>query len=628
MIVGVDVGGTFTDVVAFDGSKVMTAKLATTRDQSEGVLAGALELADSAESLLLGTTIATNMLLERKGARLALITDPGFEDVIEIGRQDRTSLYDPFANRPKPLVDRAHRFISADQLGSEVESVAVCLLHSYRDGSAEADVAAAIARDELHISLSSEVAPEFREFERTSTTVLNAYLAPMVDRSLAGLDRRIRDLGYTDQVSVMRSSGGVMTLAQAGRLPTAILLSGPAGGAIAAGALGALMGLDNVIAFDMGGTSTDLCRIEGGKPEVTYERAIDGHVCRMPSAAIHTVGAGGGSIGWVDPGGALRVGPQSAGADPGPACYGLGGQEATVTDAHVVIGRIGSQASLGGRLEIDPDSSLTALQHLGGPIGLDATVTALGVIRIVEETMAGAVRTVSIEQGADPRLSWLVAFGGAGGLHATALARSLEMPGVLVPPHGGVFSALGLLLSPPRVDLARGVLITIDSKDSLDAIVTEEAENAHGLLADGMVETLCDVRYLGQAHELTVPYEAGNGWPALANRFHRLHHERNGFSRPEDPIEVVAVRAVATGHPAIRMEDLPESRPTELLEPESRELFTHDGPLTATVWNRSALSPGDRISGPAIVEEPEATTYIAPGEHAEVQEIGTLEITW
>ena len=628
MIVGVDVGGTFTDVVAFDGSKVRTAKVATTRDQSEAVLAGALELADSAESLLLGTTIATNLLLERKGARVALITDPGFEDVIEIGRQDRPSLYDPFADRPKPLVDRAHRFVDAEQLGSDVESVAVCLLHSYRDESAEAEVAAAIPLDDLHISLSSQVAPEFREFERTSTTVLNAYLAPMIDRSLAGLDRRVRDLGYTDEVLVMRSSGGVMTLAEARRLPTAILLSGPAGGAIAAGALGALMGLDNVISFDMGGTSTDVCRIEGGKPEVTYERAIDGYVCRMPSAAIHAVGAGGGSVGWVDSGGALRVGPQSAGADPGPACYGRGGHEATVTDAHVALGRIGPQVSLGGSLEIDPDSSLTALRGLGLPIGLNATGAALGIIRIVEETMAGAVRTVSIEQGADPRLSWLVAFGGAGGLHATALARSLEMPGVLVPPHGGVFSALGLLLSPPRVDLARGVLITTDTKDSLDAIVTEVAKTAHELLADGTVETLCDARYLGQAHELTVPYEAGNGWSALADRFHRLHHERNGFSRPGDPVEVVAVRAAATGHPAMRMEDLPESRPTESLESEGREVITDDGSLSATVWNRSALGPGDRISGPAIVEEPEATTYIAPGEHAVVQEIGTLEITW
>ncbi len=628
MIVGVDIGGTFTDVVAFDGLKMSTAKVATTRDHSEGVLAGALELADSAESLLLGTTTATNTLLERKGARLALITDPGFEDVIEIGRQDRPSLYDPFANRPRPLVDRPNRITDPGRLAADVESVAVSLLHSYRDGSAEAEIAATITRDDLHISLSSEVAPEFREFERTSTTVLNAYLAPVIDRSLTGLDRRIRELGFTDRVSVMRSSGGVMTLAQAARLPTAILLSGPAGGAIAAGALAALMGLDSVIAFDMGGTSTDVCRIEGGKPEITYERTIDGHVCRIPSAAIHTVGAGGGSIGWVDPGGALRVGPQSAGAQPGPACYGRGGGEATVTDAHVVLGRIGPQVPLGGSLEIDPDSSLRALQGLGEPIGLDAMGAALGVIRIVEEVMAGAVRTVSIEQGADPRLSWLVAFGGAGGLHATALARSLEMPGVLVPPHGGVFSALGLLLSPPRVDLAKGVLITTDDQRRLDVMVREVANNAHDQLADGTVETLCDVRYLGQAHELTVPYRPSEGWAALADRFHRLHNERNGFSRPEDPIEVVAVRAAAIGNPPMRMEDLPQWRPWESSEPGRREVITADGSVTATVWNRSRLSPGDRITGPAIVEETEATTYIGPGEQALVHEIGTLEITW
>jgi N-methylhydantoinase A len=629
MIVAVDVGGTFTDVVAFDGSNVRSVKVATTADQSQGVLAGATELADSTDSLLLGTTIATNALLERKGAVVALITDPGFEDVIEIARQDRPSLYDPFIDRPLPLVDRANRVSYPNtRLAGGVEAVAVSMLHSYRDDSAETEIAAAISRDDLHVSLSSEVAPEFREFERTSTTVVNAYLAPLVEHHLKRLEQRARDVGFTDKVMVLRSSGGLMTVGRAARLPAAILLSGPAGGAIAAGALGSLLGLESVIAFDMGGTSTDVCRIEGGRPEVTYERTIDGHVCRMPSAAIHTVGAGGGSIGWVDPGGSLRVGPQSAGAEPGPACYGLGGAKATVTDAHVAMGRIGPRTALGGRLTIDPKASLAALERLAGQIGLDPRSTASGITRVAEEVMTGAVRTVSIEQGADPRRSWLIAFGGAGGLHATALARSLDMPGVLVPSHGGVFSALGLLLSPPRHDLARGVLMTTANAHSLDVIIAGLSDEAGGMLVGSTVVTLCDVRYLGQAHEMTVPYAAGEGWGLLADRFHRLHKERNGFSRPDDPIEIVTVRAEAIGEPPLSLDDLAEWRPAEPMESRQREILTVDGAVEATVFNRAGLGSGDRIAGPAIVEEAHATTYVGPGEEAVVHETGTLEITW
>ncbi|MCH8919810.1 MAG: hydantoinase/oxoprolinase family protein, partial [Chloroflexi bacterium] len=507
-----------------------------------------------------------------------------------------------------PLDEGRSRAAVKELIDGGAESITVSLLHSYANPAHERRIGELVHEldADIPVSLSAEILPEFREYERALVAVMNAYVSPSMRRYLRAFVDKLRAIEFSPHVNIIRSDGGLMSVERASESPVHTMLSGPAGGVSGAAFVASLAGYPDALGFDMGGTSTDVSLIRDGKPTISRQTTLGHYPINIPSLEVRSVGAGGGSIAHVPMTGALRVGPESAGVDPGPACYGRGGHEATVTDAHVALGRIGPQVSLGGSLEIDPDSSLTALRGLGLPIGLDATGAALGIIRIVEETMAGAVRTVSIEQGADPRLSWLVAFGGAGGLHATALARSLEMPGVLVPPHGGVFSALGLLLSPPRVDLARGVLITTATKDSLDAIVTEVARTAHALLADGTVETLCDVRYLGQAHELTVPYEAGNGWSALADRFHRLHHERNGFSRPGDPVEVVAVRAVATGHPAMRMEDLPESRPTESLEPGGREVIIDNGSLSATVWNRSALGPGDRISGPAIVEEPEA----------------------
>ncbi|MEN8234473.1 MAG: hydantoinase/oxoprolinase family protein [Actinomycetota bacterium] len=629
MILGVDVGGTFTDLFSWDGRQVRTAKLPTTPDQSEAVLDGASEIADRVESFLHGTTTATNALLERTGARTLLVTSPGFEDVIEIGRQDRPSLYDPEVDRPEPLVARADRVsdLSTADPG-EYEAIAVSLLHSYEDSTGERILRTSLeeAAPNAAISISSDVVAEFREFERTSTTVLNAYLTPVVADYLGRLEAGVRSAGLADSISVMRSSGGLIGGSDAGRLPASILLSGPAGGAVAAASIGTVLGRDRVIAFDMGGTSTDVSRIEDGRPEIAYERSVDGYACRMPSVAIHTVGAGGGSIGWVDPGGSLRVGPRSAGAEPGPACYGRGGMTATVTDANVYLGRIAPDASLGGRLRIDRGLAVAALSELADTTGLTIEETALGILRVVEEVMAGAIRTVSIEQGADPRDAWLVAFGGAGGLHATALARSLGMAGVIVPPHGGVFSAAGLLLSPPRVDVARSVLLNDDA--TLDEAVGGVASDAGRRLPGGAVETLADVRYFGQSHEVTVPYLTGEGWEALANRFHDLHRERNGFARPDDPIEVVTIRATATGSPAIEPETVFTWTPSGDADPGHRRVVTSDGPVEARVWFRDGLGIGEDINGPAVVEEREATTWIAPGERAVVSETGALEVTW
>jgi len=645
-VLGADVGGTFTDVVAWDGATLTTGKTSsTTDDQSRGVTEGAALVGGAgATRLVHGTTVATNALLERAGSPTALVTTAGFGDVIEIGRQDRPSLYDSFADRPEPLVPshlrceipRGDEPWDADALAAavgEVEAVAVSLLYGYEQADREEAIAAALRarRPDLAVSCSSRVAPEFREFERTSTTVLNAYLTPRVARYLAGLADRAAAGDLPRDLTVMRSSGGLASVAEAAELPAAILLSGPAGGVVAAAALGAAVGRRHVVSFDMGGTSTDVCRIDGGRPDVAYERAVGGYPCRMPAVAVHTVGAGGGSVAWPDAGGSLRVGPRSAGADPGPACYGRGGLEPAVTDADVMLGRINPQARLAGTLPVRRDLAEAALAGLGAVLGLDPVETAAGIVTVVEETMAGAIRKVSVEQGADPRDAVLVAFVGAGGLHASALARRLGMAGVLVPAHAGVFSALGLLLSPPRVDVAQGTRLTVgsDLDAAVGAIETEAKRRLTGTgAAVRSVSTGADVRYRGQAHELTISYRPGEGWPALAARFHDEHCLRNGFARPDDPLEVVAVRAAAAGDPALAWRDLPDVGPGGDANRGTRAVHTGDGPVDAAVFDRDRLGAGDEIVGPAVVEEDEATTYLGPGERAVVHPNGALEITW
>lgn len=635
----VDVGGTFTDLVGWDGVRVLTGKVAsTTDDQSVGVVAGAEQLDMDADRFLHGTTVATNALLEHRGALTALVTSPGFRDVIEIGRQDRPSLYDSFADRAVPLVDRAHRFEADDARDldprwGDAEAIAISLLYGYEKGAAEQELAEAITTRWPHVavSLSSVVAPEFREFERTSTTVLNAYLSPETGRYLDRLGSRAAAAGLPRAIEVMRSSGGLIPIAEASAVPASILLSGPAAGVVAASAIGEVLGRNRLVSFDMGGTSTDVCRIENGRPEVLYERPVAGYPCRMPSVAIHTVGAGGGSVAWVDGGGSLRVGPRSSGATPGPACYGSGGTEPAVTDANVCLGRIDPTGTLAGSLPIHSKLSVVALTAVGQLLGLTAPETALGVTTVVEEIMAGAIRAVSIEQGADPRSGFLVAFGGAGGLHATALARRLDMAGVIVPPFSGVFSALGLLLSPPRADAARSNLL--QDGDRLDTEIGAVSSVAEQRLRSGggtveATAAFADVRYHGQSHETTVPYSPGDGWDALLDRFHRMHEERNGFARRDDPVEVVTVRAESVGRPLLSWSDLPAVRPVGEVDRPTRPVLTKAGAVTARVVNRAALGAGNEIVGPAIVEETEATTFLAPGERAVVHASGALEVEW
>jgi N-methylhydantoinase A len=634
---GVDVGGTFTDVVVWDGAELATAKVPSTpEDQSRGVVAGANAVTEGADRFLHGTTVATNALLEKTGARTALVTSPGFEDVLEIGRQDRPSLYDQDAERPEPLVPRRMRWSPASLDLAEldqVESVAVSLLYSYLDPATEFDVRSHIkARfPDLPVSVSSEVAREFREFERTSTTVLNAYVRPTMARYLSRLAAVASGAGLPDRVLVMLSSGGLISAAGVAAHPAAALLSGPAGGVMAATELGRALGRDDLITFDMGGTSTDVCRIDDGRPEISHERDVAGYPCRLPSVAIHTVGAGGGSIGWVDPGGALRVGPRSAGANPGPVAYGHGGSEPTVTDANLVLGRIDPSARLGRDIVLAPDASNDALARLGERLGLDARWAAAGMVEVVEEVMAGALRRVSIEQGVDPRRSTLVAFGGAGGLHGSALARRIGMAGMVVPLHAGVFSALGLLLSPPRQDWAHTVM-TSDVADVDRQLRTFAQLAEEQLRSDGVepveVRTAVDVRYVGQSHELSVGYSAGDGWAALAERFHRLHTERNGFARPDDEVEAVTVRVEAFGAPSLTWRELPEMKPAGEPGRGTRQVVAGGSLVEATVWWRPGLAPGAELVGPAVVEEAEATTFLHPGERAVIHDSGALEVEW
>ena len=432
------------------------------------------------------------------------MTDTGFESLIDIARQDRPSLYDPFADRPRPLADPALRFgvdvsaASADDTGLDAvadeivavaaergaEAISVCLMHSYADPALEehlsrrirerlalrtssngpVSVSPSAARGSGHgclqsgdqssgpvsVSASAEVVAEFREYERFSTAVVNAFLSPEVARYMDGLADRAARSGFIRDIAVMRSSGGLVSLDYASAFPAAILLSGPAAGVVASAALGGRMGCGKLISFDMGGTSTDVCRVIEGHPEVAYNREIAGHACLMPSVAVHTVGAGGGSVAWADSGGALRVGPRSAGAEPGPVCYGRGGVEPTVTDANIVLGRLGPRAELAGAVKLRRAPAVAAFEKLGSQLSLGPVEAALGVVAVVESHMAHAVRAVSAEQGTDPREAVLMAFGGVGGMHASALALSLGMDGVVIPPHAGVFSAFGLLLSPPR----------------------------------------------------------------------------------------------------------------------------------------------------------------------------------
>jgi N-methylhydantoinase A len=561
-ILGVDVGGTFTDAVLIEAGRMRTAKVPTAGRQEESVLAAAQAVgAGAPERFTHGTTVATNALLERKGARTALVTTEGFEHLLHLRRQNRAHLYRLCAQHPEPLVpvdrcvgvrERVGRegVVASLDLSSlphvDAEAVAICLLFSFREPAHERVVADEVRRrlPGAHVVASHEVAPEFREYERASTTAVDAYLGPVLSGYLNALARACATTNMPEPL-VMRSSGGLATLEEAAAHPAFALLSGPAAGVVGAGRAAALAGFERAISFDMGGTSTDVCLIEGGIAERSVERSVGGLPVRLPTVDVHTVGAGGGSIARRDAGGALLVGPESAGAHPGPACYGRGGTRPTVTDANLLLGRLPGR--LAGGLELDREAARAAMG------GLDPG----DVIRAVDAEMLRALRVVSVERGRDPRDCALVAFGGAGPLHACALAEELGIETVLVPAAAGVLSAFGLAVADERRDRVRTVLRPLEEAGELPA------------------EGEADLRYRGQSFELTVPL--GDG---LEEQFHRAHEERYGYADESRQVELVAVRTA-------------DIRPGPELELEPAE------PL--------------RVSGPAVLELDGSTCWLAPG---------------
>jgi N-methylhydantoinase A/oxoprolinase/acetone carboxylase beta subunit len=558
-----DTGGTFTDLVTHDGR--ITKVPSTRHDPGEAVRTGVARLlgAVAPDVLAHGTTVATNALLERTGATVALVTTAGFADVIEIARQDRPSLYDQSVVRPEPLVPRHLRLEVEERLAAdgrvlvplgevpavpaEVEAVAVCFLHSDLQPAHEMLAAIELESRGLDVTCSCDVSPEFREYERTVTTVVNAYLRPVCRAYLRGLATT------AGSVQVMTSAGGLVPATLAAERPAALLLSGPAGGVLAGAAAAVANGFADAVTFDMGGTSTDVCLVLGGQPAPAAGHDVAGLPVRLPSLDIHTIGAGGGSIARLDDGGALVVGPESAGAEPGPACYGRGGTRPTVTDADLAAGRIPAGLAFPGLGALDRDAAVAALQAEG--------VSAEGVIAVVDAAMEEAIRVVSVERGVDPRGLALVAFGGAGPLHACALAEALGMAAVVVPARAGVLSAVGILGAPLQVDLVRSVPDPLDHAEArkfADELVAEAQRQLvlqapelpaprHHEIGGGLVEVTAaehrvhtdvsfDCRYAGQSHELSVRHPG---------RFHREHRLRNGYDRPDHPVEIVAVRARA-----------------------------------------------------------------------------------
>ncbi|MGE0158441.1 MAG: hydantoinase/oxoprolinase family protein [Gemmatimonadales bacterium] len=652
-IVAVDTGGTFTDFVLLRAGGIETLKVPSTpADPSQAVLDGLRRLLGPGEpfELLHGSTVATNALLERRGARVVLVTNRGFEDVIEIGRQNRPQLHALVGWRLPPLVDRDDRLgisgrlgpggeeiepLDADELGHLAarvmdrapEAVAVVLLHSYADSRHERAVAKAladVAAAGTPLSVSSDILPEFREYERASTTVVNAYVAPVVDRYLGRLDaesgaRRLR---------IMGSGGGSLPVARARREAVHTVLSGPAGGVAGALAWGRRAGHPSVISFDMGGTSTDVSLLPG-RPLRTRELEIGGAPVAIPVLDIHTVGAGGGSIARVDPGGSLRVGPRSAGADPGPICYGRGGTDVTVTDAHVWLGRLPVDAFLDGEKRLDRDAVGAPLARLAGELACSPDEAAEGVIAVVNAAMERALRVISVERGYDPMDFAVVAFGGAGGLHVAELADRLGARRAIVPPDPGLLSAYGMLASPVTREASRTILVRSDSGQAEALVVAALAElelRAREALSDEgadrasvTCERWIDARYAGQSYELAVPAE---GWQA---RFHEAHRERYGYARPEEPIEAVTARAVAST-PAPELAAAPLERAAGPPPSTTATVVLGGRALEARRIRRRDLRAGHALAGPVIVQEYSATTWVSPGHELSVDASGCLHV--
>jgi len=673
---GVDVGGTFTDVHAVDAAsgESRVLKLPSTPHNPalaivEGVrrlLAGGVE-APQVARLAHGTTVATNALIERRGAPVAVVTTEGFRDLLEIGRQTRPRLYDFQADHPPPLAPRERRFEVAERIGpagevvralddealervaaevraSGAASCAVCLLFSFLNPVHERAVGRALRRamPELHVSLSSEVQPEFREYERFSTTLLNAWLQPAFGAYLDSLEQEVAALLPHARLGINQSSGGLMSASRARAFPVRSALSGPAAGVVGAVAAAREAGVPDVITLDMGGTSADVCLVRGHRAGIGSSRTVAEFPIRMPMVDVHTVGAGGGSIAWFDRDGLLKVGPASAGADPGPACYGHGGTAATVTDANLVLGRLSAGGLLGGGMPLDEAAARAAVGAVAARLGFDLERTARGILDIVDATMVRAIRAVSVERGHDPRECALLAYGGAGPLHASAVARELGMRRVLVPPSPGILCARGLVVADLAEERVRSRRVALDGGgvealgNELEALWRQaEAWFEHEQVPPRRraADLVLDLRYVGQNFELRVKVASVTGArPALPAPqriealFEQAHEAVYGFASPGDAVEAVNLRLALRGE-----QDPPPASPAAEhargAPPAAHRRAVHfagPGTVDAPVYAREALLPGHRFEGPAVVEQLDATTVIGPGEQARVDAAGNL----
>ena len=659
MLIGVDVGGTFTDaVLALDG-RVITAKAPTTpEDQSEGVLA-AIEAAlakagagaDRVQEFSHGMTVATNALLEGRGARTAFVATEGFTDLIALGRQDRPQLYRLCAARPAPLAPEDLRFGAPERMTPEgplteltteaathlaeqiaeaaPEAVAIALLHSYRHPEHEKAIGDALGRalPDAHVSLSHEVVGTFREFERAATTEIDASLSPLLGRYLRSLVERATEAELPEP-SIMQSNGGLIDVEAAAGHAAWTVLSGPAGGAAGAAFVARQAGAEDALCLDMGGTSCDVCVVDGGTVQERSSGEVAGRPLALPMLAVHTVGAGGGSIAWRDAGGAHRVGPRSAGADPGPACYGRGGTEPTVTDANLVLGYLSAESPLGGGVELDPHQAEKAVGDLAEQLGLEIPACAEGIRRVAGAEMIRALRVVTVQRGIDPRRYALMAFGGAGGLHAAQIADELGIDTILCPRASGVLAALGLVVSPRRRDVQRSVLLSGDdlTADAIERHVKELGERARESMHDpgAELQVVYELRYRGQSFELPIAGSTTAEPDELREAFESEHEERYGYRDSEQELELVTIRVTATTA-GIDVELAGDDGEPELER--SRREATLAGERIDLEVLRGIPSPGTRVDGPAVIELPESTVLIPPGWTSEVDDTGTIRVT-
>jgi len=672
--IGIDVGGTFTDLVAVDDAgRVTLAKSASTpADPSVGVMDGLAILAASlgrdlaellgdTERVVHGTTVATNALLERKGARVGMLTTEGHRDVVEMREGLKEDRYNIRMPPPVPLVPRARRLDVKERMrhdgtvevkldrrsldaaignlkNSSVDAVAVCYLHSYRDPRHERLTAERLARllPDAHVSLSSDVLPQVKEFERFGTTVVNAYVGPALSRYLGRLGDRLRSGGYRGDVLIMQSHGGVAPIAESVRLAAGAVLSGPAGGIAGSRYCARLVGEGDLVTFDMGGTSTDIALLDGGEPSLSGERMLAGMKLALPSIDIHTLGAGGGSIARVDAGGILQVGPESAGADPGPACYGKGGTASTVPDANVVLGFLDPDNFLGGRTRLDPERARQAVGEVAAGLGTTLVAAAEGVHRVVNTNMAEGIRLVSVRRGADPRRFALLAFGGAAGLHVTDVARMLEITRVIVPRVASVLSAWGMLATDLRYELVRTHVGEIgrvgpDTVRRLFAEMEAEGRARLGAFAGHIaVRRSLDMRYGEQIFEIQVPLagldlDAPDPMDRITERFHRRHEELYTYSALDQDVVLVNARVAVVGE----LPTLPSEPPREAggaaALPRSRRVYLGRW-IDVPVYDFETLSPGADLKGPAIFESATTTVVVREDERVRVTSHGWLDI--